>query len=174
MAANFGLNAADQPDSYNVKGFAQNLLEATLATGHDMRQPLFKRLFAIHNQGHGDKVRGGRARAEGVKTGVPDLCLPVSRWHKEGQFQFSCVNSSYNAKTNILWMLSSDLYIELKTRTQMKAGVRKAQVIAKRAGQASEAQEDWIEFLRSEGKVAEICEGWEEARNLILTYMGII
>jgi hypothetical protein len=33
-------------------------------------------LYAVHNQGHGDKIRGGRAKAEGVKSGVPDMCLP--------------------------------------------------------------------------------------------------
>jgi hypothetical protein len=34
-------------------------------------------LYAIHNQGHGDAIRGGRAKAEGVKAGVSDVCLPV-------------------------------------------------------------------------------------------------
>ena len=35
--------------------------------------------FAIHNQGHGDAIHGLKAQAEGVKSGVPDLCLPVRR-----------------------------------------------------------------------------------------------
>lgn len=34
-------------------------------------------LFAVHNQGHGDAIRGARAKAEGVKSGVSDLMLPV-------------------------------------------------------------------------------------------------
>lgn len=34
-------------------------------------------LFAVHNQGHGDAVRGARAKAEGVRAGVSDLFLPV-------------------------------------------------------------------------------------------------
>lgn len=38
--------------------------------------PVLNRLFAIHNQGHGDAIRGGKAKAEGVKAGVPDLMLP--------------------------------------------------------------------------------------------------
>ena len=34
-------------------------------------------LFAVHNQGHGDAIRGAKAKAEGVKKGVSDLLLPV-------------------------------------------------------------------------------------------------
>jgi hypothetical protein len=34
-------------------------------------------VHAIHNQGHGDKVRGGRARAEGARSGVWDVFVPV-------------------------------------------------------------------------------------------------
>lgn len=34
-------------------------------------------MHAIHNQGHGDKIRGGIAKAEGVKAGVADLFLPM-------------------------------------------------------------------------------------------------
>lgn len=31
---------------------------------------------AIHNQGHGDAIRGARAKAEGVRKGVADTFLP--------------------------------------------------------------------------------------------------
>lgn len=33
-------------------------------------------LHAIHNQGHGDAIHGARAKAEGVRAGIPDICLP--------------------------------------------------------------------------------------------------
>jgi len=38
---------------------------------------------AIHNQGHGDKVRGANAKAEGVRKGVADTFLPWPNagWH---------------------------------------------------------------------------------------------
>lgn len=49
----------------------------TKTFGNAYQIPQLKRLFAIHNQGHGDKIRGNRAKAEGVKKGVPDLMLPV-------------------------------------------------------------------------------------------------
>jgi len=41
--------------------------------------PELSRLHAIHNQGHGDKIRGARAKAEGVRAGVPDTFLPCPR-----------------------------------------------------------------------------------------------
>jgi len=57
-----------------------------LAYSHSTREALnrafryevapLKWLYAIHNQGHGDAIRGGKAKAEGVKAGVPDMCLP--------------------------------------------------------------------------------------------------
>lgn len=38
--------------------------------------PCLKWLHAIHNQGHGDAIRGSRAKAEGVRSGIPDIFLP--------------------------------------------------------------------------------------------------
>lgn len=70
QATRYGFGLANNPMSYD----------------HRTREACWERpapvpqlagLFAIHNQGHGDKVRGGRAKAEGVKRGVPDMMLPV-------------------------------------------------------------------------------------------------
>lgn len=41
--------------------------------------PELKWLFAIPNGGHRSKAAAGKAKAEGVKKGVLDLCLPVRR-----------------------------------------------------------------------------------------------
>jgi len=41
--------------------------------------PELKWMHAIHNQGHGDKVRGGKAKAEGVRAGVFDVFVPAAR-----------------------------------------------------------------------------------------------
>jgi hypothetical protein len=40
-------------------------------------------LHAIPNGGHRSKVAGAKMKAEGVKPGVPDICLPVpkGKWH---------------------------------------------------------------------------------------------
>jgi hypothetical protein len=52
--------------------------------------PALHWIHAIHNQGHGDKIRGGRARAEGVKSGVADIFLPIPRrfgtWFSHGLY----------------------------------------------------------------------------------------
>ncbi len=49
---------------------------AELASG---RTPELGLLFAIPNGGHRDVRTAARLKAEGVKAGVPDLCLPVAR-----------------------------------------------------------------------------------------------
>lgn len=49
----------------------------------ECRWPELRLLHAIPNGGARDAVTGARLKAEGVKKGVPDLCLPVPRggWH---------------------------------------------------------------------------------------------
>lgn len=42
------------------------------------RHPELKMLFHIPNGGSRGKAEAGRFRAMGVKSGVPDLCLPVA------------------------------------------------------------------------------------------------
>jgi hypothetical protein len=41
--------------------------------------PELKLLYAIPNGGHRTKRTAAKMRAEGVRRGVPDLCLPVAR-----------------------------------------------------------------------------------------------
>ena len=55
--------------------------------------PELDMLYAIPNGGRRDAITGAQLKAEGVKRGVPDLCLPVARGGFHG------------------------LYIELKRRT---------------------------------------------------------
>lgn len=43
------------------------------------RLPELGQLFAIPNGGARDKRTGAMLKAEGVKAGVPDVCLPVAR-----------------------------------------------------------------------------------------------
>jgi hypothetical protein len=42
-------------------------------------RPELGMLFAIPNGGARSKATAGRLKAEGVKAGVPDICLPVRR-----------------------------------------------------------------------------------------------
>jgi hypothetical protein len=43
-------------------------------------------MFAIPNGGARDVITAARLKAEGVKRGVPDICLPVPRGGKHGLF----------------------------------------------------------------------------------------
>jgi len=50
------------------------------------RIPELALLFAIPNGGHRNKATAGKLKAEGVKAGVPDLCLPVACGKYHGLF----------------------------------------------------------------------------------------
>lgn len=49
---------------------------ATIAAG---KYPALNLLFHIPNEGKRSPWTGARMRSEGLKSGVPDLCLPVAR-----------------------------------------------------------------------------------------------
>lgn len=50
------------------------------------KHPELKLLYHIPNEGKRSKATGGRMRAEGLKAGVPDLCLPVARGKYHGLY----------------------------------------------------------------------------------------
>lgn len=50
------------------------------------KEPLLDWLFAIPNGGQRNAATAGRLKAEGVKSGVPDLMLPVPRKNYAGLF----------------------------------------------------------------------------------------
>jgi hypothetical protein len=49
------------------------------AAANSARHPELRLLFAVPNGGARSRATAGRLKAEGVKPGVPDLCLPVAR-----------------------------------------------------------------------------------------------
>lgn len=49
-------------------------------------RPELRMLFAIPNAGKRSKASGGRGKSEGMKAGVPDMCLPVKRGGYGGLF----------------------------------------------------------------------------------------
>lgn len=50
------------------------------------RYPELRLLYHIPNGGSRGKAEAGRFKAEGVKSGVPDLCLPVARGAYHGLY----------------------------------------------------------------------------------------
>lgn len=53
---------------------------------HRGRYPELELLYHVPNGGSRHKAEAGRLRAEGVKPGVPDLCLPVARGEYHGLY----------------------------------------------------------------------------------------
>jgi hypothetical protein len=70
-------------------------------------------------------------KAEGLTSGVPDLCLPVARGGYHG------------------------LYLEMKYGTNT----------------TSEAQDAWIEALRSQGYFVQVAYGYDQATQCIEAYL---
>lgn len=94
--------------------------------------PGLTRLFHVPNGGQRHAAVAAKLQGQGVKPGVPDLCLPVPRFGCHG------------------------LWIEMKTRE----------------GRVSPHQNDWIEFLRSAGYRVEVCRSFDEARDVLLSYLN--
>lgn len=135
MAALYGFDYANNDLAYDARTRESLSLWA-------MQYPDLKRLFAIHNQGHGDQIRGARAKAEGVKAGVPDIMLPLPRFENGGAWH-------------------AGLFIELKRPKDGK----------KAKGRASETQNDWIPYLCEAGYIAKVAIGWREAADIIQAYV---
>lgn len=161
MARIFGVRAANDPLSYTKQGHAlvtYGLPPGTYTMTLDGRSPHpeavheLKWLHAIKNQGHGDRVRGSRSKAEGVREGVFDVFLPVVAL-RQPPWQ--------NQPGNGLPRLAG-LYLELKTPDR----------INHKNGGASDAQLEFQAFAREQGYAAEVVHGWEMARDVLLTYLG--
>lgn len=50
------------------------------------KYPKLELMFHIPNGGRRDKATGAKLKAEGVKAGVPDICLPIPKGPYHGLF----------------------------------------------------------------------------------------
>jgi len=86
IAAQHGFVAADDEDSYRVRGHLQD------AHGHRSGFPELAWVFAIPNGGSRGKTKdeamrvGAMLKAEGVKKGVSDIFVPIPRHGRCGLF----------------------------------------------------------------------------------------
>ena len=105
------------------------------------KHPELKLLFAIPNGGQRNIVVATRMKAEGVKSGVPDvfLAVPVARTSPEGMIED----------------MKAGLWIE------MKAGKNKP----------SANQKEWLDQLGDVGYQCEICFSGKEAVDTIIDYL---
>lgn len=70
-----------KPEVIAARGDEYSHQCAIFARAAELRQqwPELKWLYAVNNQGVGDALYGARKKAEGIKSGVSDMCLPVKR-----------------------------------------------------------------------------------------------
>lgn len=131
IAQHHGFDVADAFDKLGPKALAGSAKAGI---------PELKWLHHIPNGGsRGDdersrKIRGANLKAEGVRTGVHDLCLPVRR----GEY--------------------SGLYIEMKKPGKIK--------------DTSAEQDEFADFVRSQGFVAVVCDSWQSAVALLREYLS--
>ncbi len=143
------------PEQLAASGNEDGLQKAVMAWSalaeNRAQFPALKWLFHVNNgdraPGRAGLIRGGRAKAMGVKKGVPDLCLPVvkhweSEWPKE--------TAAFRAP-----VYYHGLFIEMK----------------KPDGKVSPEQKEWLDHLNGMGYCARVCWGWEEARDLLVWYL---
>ena len=113
-----------------------------MAELHQAQYPELEYLFSIPNGGHRHKVVAAKLKAEGVKSGVPDVCLPCQGNWDWGDFDRK--------------IRSHALYIEMKVKSN----------------KPTTNQEHWIDGLRELGNRVEVCYSAEEAWAVILDYLG--
>lgn len=114
--------------------------------GKGDKVPALEWLHAIHNQGHGDKVRGGMAKAEGVRKGVADMFLPWPKHDNRGL------------------ILYAGLYIEMKKPTERP----------KREGSKGGLSDEQImfgEYVKRVGYGFAVCYSWEHAITTLRSYI---
>lgn len=111
-----------------------------------------KWLFAIPNGFYGSAAQKGKMKAEGLRSGVADICLPVNRdWQED--YDDTAGNSlvHYNG-----------LFIEMKH----------AKYKTHKNGGLSDEQIEFSNFIIRQGYRFEVCYSWIEARDAILRYLG--
>lgn len=70
------------------------------------KYPQLSLLYHIPNGGARSKATAGRLKAEGVKSGVPDLCLPVAKGKYHGLYIEMKINSNKPTQNQIKWIES--------------------------------------------------------------------
>lgn len=114
---------------------------AALSVG---KYPQLKWLYHVPNGGLRDVRTASNLKAEGLKAGVPDIHLPYawdSQQHGVGTYH-GC-------------------YIELKIEKRRKQ---------KNGGLADE-QIEWLSYLQGAGYYCRLVYGWEEARDVLISYL---
>ena len=108
--------------------------------------PMLKWIYAVPNGGDRHKAVAAKLKAEGVKPGVPDLCLPFPKVaqdvrYGEGHYYYCC-----------------GLYIEMKSKEAK--------------GRVSPDQKEWLEYLNGVGYKVGVAWNADEAIQILEDYLG--
>lgn len=85
----------------------ENVEQACLfrwANFYSGKYPELDLMYHIPNGGKRDKGTAKRLKAEGVKSGVPDICLPVARSNYHGLYIELKVNKNKPTETQERWL----------------------------------------------------------------------
>lgn len=109
------------------------------------KYPQLKWLHSIPNGFFSSSGQKGKEKAAGLKSGVPDICLPIVK------------------RSQMLGIGYCALYIELKIPS-------KKNINNPLAG-TSDEQQEWIAHLLNQGYAVHVAYGWEDARRIIVDYL---
>ncbi len=114
------------------------------------KYPMLKWIYAVPNGGDRHKAVAAKLKAEGVKPGVPDLCLP---------FPKPLVVDSYPEALGVDvrpgW---HGLYIEMKSKDTK--------------GRVSPEQKEWLEYLEFVGYKVGVAWNADQAIQILEDYIG--
>lgn len=109
------------------------------------KYPVLKWLYAVPNGARTARSTANKLKAEGMKAGVPDLCLP-----------YPMKRQPDNHPACLYWW--HGLYIEMKSRDTR--------------GRVSKEQQEWLDYLSSVGYRVETAFTSEEAIKAIEEYLN--
>lgn len=131
------------PDQLAASGTEHGMQCAVFAWAASSGIPELTWLFAIPNGFYGSAAQKGKMKAEGLRSGVSDIMLPVLR-----------INGNH-------WECCG-LFIELKTEKHRRT----------KNGGLSDEQLEFSQFVTGQGYRFCVCYSWIEARDAILKYLG--
>jgi hypothetical protein len=108
------------------------------------RFPVLRWLYAIPNGGGRSRAEGSRFKAEGVKKGISDVCLPVPMW---------------KGKANPSKIHYCGIYIEMKRKNGTMKDVKPE-------------QDEFLEFVQGQGYYGCVAFGWEMAAKTLEWYLN--
>lgn len=142
------------PEQLAACGTEHGEQSALFCWANDVREqyPILQSMFSIPNGGERGKATAARLKAEGVKSGVSDIFLPVVRQ----RFEPGLTNLFYHG-----------LFVEMKKLRATNIRNNDPQF------GATDDQRAFIKLMHERGYAAVVCHGWLEARDVILSYLKL-